>query len=784
MHTDSSIAFKKHIEKSNSLAEVSNVERQLWKSVQSLGLLNPDVRNLYCKACQLYKKIFLGNNDLEELQEAEYSLWKLHYKQIDEFRKQASKNPESIQEGFRLFLNESSRFYQDLISKCKRYYGFQDPIEHAKLHKCRLVCHRLLVRLGDLARYMEINQNDGIQQRNWSKAAQCYYEAAKMYPDGGNPQNQLALLATPAYIGDEFLALYHCVRSIAVKEPFPDASDNLLFIFERNMSVHIHSLSVGSQFNFLKPSERVMKSVQAQAGNGDLWSLFVRLISFFFLELSLERFSCTFASTIRELEALLDLDDAELSIALESYQNVNISRPGPYRALQLISVLIFTVHNLSANPKNECLKKLQMALTLTFICMGRIVERCLKSISIENFPLLPTVMVLSEWLVEVLERVEKCEIDENLMSAISYFFCSYVELLNRLLECKNQVESQNVVALWEDFEMRGFIPISQCHSSLDFSTHWEYESSFRAKNEYRIHRIIEAARKIANRPTENGNRSWIFHEKGGKFCTKEAKDSMQRSKSKAEKQSSDFEPKETQESKLVVGEEEEDIIVFKPIDRYNSVPPAAPKQERSTDESLRCASSLLIAQNRALINSMTSHTRTHPETPRSSAGWPGPPSLSAWVLNDNVNQITADSSLSNLSVGERFCFAGEASTSSYNYRAPTPSALPLVPEDATWSSPPPPWPQNLLSNNQFEKQRDSFVPVPAVYTGSTVSMHPPTPSFVSRLYDQNALFHHHTGYERSQQQQQQQQQLLQYLKEKEWRIQQEAQIAHYANTRN
>lgn len=42
---------------------------------------------------------------------------------------------------------------------------------------------------------------------------------------------QLALLAT--YLGDELLALYHCIRSLAVKDPFPDAWDNLILLFEK-----------------------------------------------------------------------------------------------------------------------------------------------------------------------------------------------------------------------------------------------------------------------------------------------------------------------------------------------------------------------------------------------------------------------------------------------------------------------------------------------------------------------------------------------------------------------
>ena len=42
---------------------------------------------------------------------------------------------------------------------------------------------------------------------------------------------QLAVLAI--YVGDEFLALYHCIRSLAVKDPFPDAWNNLILLFER-----------------------------------------------------------------------------------------------------------------------------------------------------------------------------------------------------------------------------------------------------------------------------------------------------------------------------------------------------------------------------------------------------------------------------------------------------------------------------------------------------------------------------------------------------------------------
>ncbi|WJZ98894.1 hypothetical protein VitviT2T_017385 [Vitis vinifera] len=35
-------------------------------------------------------------------------------------------------------------------------------------------------------------------------------------------------------VGDEFFALYHCVRSLVVKEPFPDSWENLYLLLEKN----------------------------------------------------------------------------------------------------------------------------------------------------------------------------------------------------------------------------------------------------------------------------------------------------------------------------------------------------------------------------------------------------------------------------------------------------------------------------------------------------------------------------------------------------------------------
>ncbi|XP_039048500.1 protein SMG7L-like [Hibiscus syriacus] len=109
---------------------------------------------------------------------------------------------------------------------------------------------------------MEQVEKSSVVQHNWSVAATYYLEDARAWPDSGNPQNQLAVLAT--YVGDEFLALYHCVRSLAVKEPFPDAWNNLILLFERNRSSDLHSLSSDAEFDFLNPFERSDSLVKSE----------------------------------------------------------------------------------------------------------------------------------------------------------------------------------------------------------------------------------------------------------------------------------------------------------------------------------------------------------------------------------------------------------------------------------------------------------------------------------------------------------------------------------------
>ena len=341
---------------------------------------------------------------------------------------------------------------------------------------------------------------------------------------------------------------------------------------------------------------------------------------------------------------MMALDDRKLRAMLESYQLMDLARTGPFRALQAVSIFIFVFHNLINSPEikgskdgknKQHLELIQLALTATFIFMGRLVYRCLKANLLDSCPLLPTILVFVEWLVSMLDEVEAYGVDEKTKRSISYFLAAFIDLLKQF-NVRVEVLSIGRTALWEDYELRGFAPLSQIHVSLDFSTNWDQIDSYESGIECRINRIINAAMKIANR--SNGSYKWITYDSSGrKFYAKDTNVVPERPESgKVESTNSDVNVKglhqhiyeatkecETQiasenlsnhavDGKSVAMEEEE-VILFKPLIRYNSAPlygkinnakdPASPNEMEETvpsDECLRRATSLLIAQNQAL----------------------------------------------------------------------------------------------------------------------------------------------------------------------------------------
>jgi hypothetical protein len=95
--------------------------------------------------------------------------------------------------------------------------------------KVLLSCYQTLIYLGDLSRYRETELND--KTRNWGPAVGYYDLARELYPDSGHAHNQLAVIAQAD--GNHFRSTYHLYRSLASKQPHPQARPNLELDFKK-----------------------------------------------------------------------------------------------------------------------------------------------------------------------------------------------------------------------------------------------------------------------------------------------------------------------------------------------------------------------------------------------------------------------------------------------------------------------------------------------------------------------------------------------------------------------
>lgn len=69
--------------------------------------------------------------------------------------------------------------------------------------------------------------------------------------------------------------------------------------------------------------------------------------------ISLEEFSIALASTIGGLDQMMELEDRELKTTLESYSQMDLARRGPFRAIQAVSIIIFSLTNLLGKNESE-----------------------------------------------------------------------------------------------------------------------------------------------------------------------------------------------------------------------------------------------------------------------------------------------------------------------------------------------------------------------------------------------------------------------------------------------
>ncbi|KAL3747559.1 hypothetical protein ACJRO7_016365 [Eucalyptus globulus] len=463
---------------------------------------------------------------------------------------------------FKTFLSEASGFYHDLILKIRSKYGLplgyfsedadngllyeKDGKNSADVKKVLISCHRCLIYLGDLARYKGLYGEPDSKAREFAAASSYYLQAASLWPSVGNPHHQLAILAS--YSGDDLVTIYRYFRSLAVDNPCSTARDNLIVAFEKNRQSYsqlhgdatktftmrpagkgrIRQAKVGSKDTVAEAATFKESKANAHDTYKSLCIRFVRLNGILFTRTSLETFAEVLSLVVTGLCDLLPSGpEEEMNFGKDAFEN------GLF-LVRLVAILVYTIHNVKRESEGqtyaEILQRavlLQNALTAVFEIMGHVVERCEQLCDPSLSYLLPGILVFVEWLASYPEIATGGDEDEKQATARSNFWSYYVSLMNKLLSIGSMFvddsedescfgnmskyeegETGNRLALWEDFELKGFLPLIPAQTILDFTRKHSFGSEGHKEKSARVKRTLAAGKVLVGVVKINDKTVW------------------------------------------------------------------------------------------------------------------------------------------------------------------------------------------------------------------------------------------------------------------------------------
>ncbi|KAL5764557.1 hypothetical protein ACOSP7_016913 [Xanthoceras sorbifolium] len=616
----------------------------------------PSDPNAWQQMRENYEAIILEDHAFSEQHNIEYALWQLHYRRIEELRAHfsaaISSTGSNISQGvkvpprtdrvtkirlqFKTFLSEATGFYHELILKIRAKYGLplgnfsedsenrivmdKDGKKSAEVKKGLVSCHRCLIYLGDLARYKGLYGEGDSKSREYAAASSYYLQAASLWPSSGNPHHQLAILAS--YSGDELVAVYRYFRSLAVDSPFATARDNLIVAFEKNRQSYSQmsgdvKASVPKESTRLNGKGRVKGEVKLASKDTDsevsplkgsvssvqeklksFCTRFVRLNGILFTRTSLETFAEILALVSSGLRELLSSGPGEeLNFGSDAVENALF-------VVRLISILIFTIHNLKRETENQSYAEivqraalLQNAFTAVFELTGHIIERCTQLTDPSSSYLLPGILVFVEWLACCPDIAAGNDVDERQATVRSQFWNYCISFLNKItslgpmsidddedvtcffnMSRYDEGETENRLALWEDIELRGFLPLLPAQTILDFSRKHTLGGDGIKERKARVKRILAAGKALANLVTVD-QKTVSFDSKLKKFVIGvETLDDDVTFTSYSDIPKTNDIMQEIQAEKMINlgvvqpnqqlyldGEDEDEVIVFKPV---------------------------------------------------------------------------------------------------------------------------------------------------------------------------------------------------------------------------
>ncbi|KAK3920144.1 Protein SMG7 [Frankliniella fusca] len=353
--------------------------------------------------------------------------------------------------GFYLTLLQEICTAFDLDLSCRRrdsVYGISDLNSapngsiQPNTSSCSYICQHCLVHLGDIARY-----------RNQNRQAESFYRhAVQLSPHSGQPYNQLALLDSSR--GDRLGTVFHYVRSVTVRHPFPAAATNLRRMFSRFAE---------DQLNL---DGRCKLTVQEYV------ALFLKFHGLLYLGADLT--ACS--RTIRLLT-----DTLTAQVATESFTSRKL--------VQMLAINLCALHQAQGNifpQENDKIwdKQSNLSQKLTSAqkqAKSLILDLMAGSLSALLLPVytiresealleyfaLPAIKLTVDWI-----RLEPDVLNDPAFTSRLQIWPSLCKLLNGiqcLLNSSDQSNKLSSIPLPEDRELHGFLPLSKAMQDLRFN---------------------------------------------------------------------------------------------------------------------------------------------------------------------------------------------------------------------------------------------------------------------------------------------------------------------------
>lgn len=428
---------------------------------------------------RLINHILSSSKIIEELNVLK--LWRIVYHpSIDSFRSQIH-NPKSGNKGDLKNEKLKERMRTHLLNLKSELLQLQAYIlniwenestnpsqDKAKFSHATKQLSLIYISIGDLCRYITIHCSQN--EKDFSESKKYYQNALAISPSFGRIHNQLATIAHNE--GNDFIAIYHYFRSLAVENIYDSATENLSLIFERN---------------------RQIDDKQKKDKNGKIRRFileFIRVHGILFTKISVEILFSVQERVFKDFDLIL--------------KNQELSES---QMLILFIINIFQIDQLGkkiiADPSTKSFSILyRHACNLLLKMATRLMKLTYYKDDIGFFTYyLASISIFLRYIEK--HRDIFIQIEENVLNTsdnvsflqyketLNDFWNSLVSFFNAILtEVTDDNSKPSPVILPEDVELDGFLPLMGCSGSPT-----ENISEIQIN---RIKRCLETAKKLAN----------------------------------------------------------------------------------------------------------------------------------------------------------------------------------------------------------------------------------------------------------------------------------------------